>query len=405
MRMLSATLRILFAAQLCAAVLPAETNLLALGAGALPAVEPSTYGGWPAVNLLDDAPGSGWAGREGETGGQVFVFELAAVGTIERFEFDTSCIDGNGRGAKLVRIGVSATSRDAGFTPIAEAALVERQDGQKVAAKSRVAARWVRLELVGNHGDAQWIELCSFRGYGQGQSPEAIGDLSGTYKTDYGDFHVRAQGSALRGCYEHDSGLLDGSIDGRVMRITWQEAGGPDDSGPAVMVFSPDGKGFRGVWWRGTDRDTRPAGVWNGTRKSNAVGSCPHWSGSVGGEIERELAASGRARVYGIEFDVDSATLRSASKVVLDDVARALGEHPDWRLSIEGHTDASGTAAHNQELSERRAAAVVTYLAAHGAGASRLSSAGFGASRAIAANATELGRARNRRVEIVRNGN
>nr|HPK66330.1 OmpA family protein [Thermoanaerobaculia bacterium] len=58
--------------------------------------------------------------------------------------------------------------------------------------------------------------------------------------------------------------------------------------------------------------------------------------------------------------------------------------------------------AHNQKLSEARAAAVRDYLTAHGVAASRLTSAGFGASQPVADNATELGRARNRRVEIVR---
>jgi outer membrane protein OmpA-like peptidoglycan-associated protein len=386
------------------AAVSAETNLLALAAGALPVVEPPSYGSWPAVQLLDDAPGSGWAGNDGTTGGQAFVFELADPATLERFEFDTSCIDGDGRGAKGVRVAVSATSRDAGFEPVAEASLADREDGQKVPATRRIEGRWVRLEIVGNHGDAQWVELCSFRGFGKRPAPPPIADVSGTYTTDYGDFHVRAQGSALRGCYEHDAGLLSGSIEGRVMRITWQENGGPHDNGPAILVFGADGKAFRGLWWNATDRDSRPAGEWKGAKKSAAVGSCPHWSGSVGGEIERELAATGRARVYGIEFDVDSATLRVESRAVLDDVARALAEHPDWKLSVEGHTDASGAAAHNQDLSERRAAAVVAYLSAHGAGAQRLTSAGFGATRAVADNATELGRARNRRVEIVRTG-
>jgi len=379
-----------------------ETNLLALGAGALAVVEPSTFGGWPVVALLDDAPGSGWAGVEGEVRGQLFVFELAAVGTIERFEFDTSCIDGDGRAAKGVRLSVSTTARDSGFTPVAETELAERRDGQTIALKARVPARWVRLEIVGNHGDSAWVELCSLRGYGGRTTAEKLPDVSGTYETDYGDFHVLAQGAALRGCYEYDGGLLTGSVDGRVMRITWQENGGAEDNGPAVMTFARDGGSFRGFWWHHTDENAPVAGQWNGKRKSKTVGSCPHWSGSIGGEVERALVAEGRARLYGIEFDLDSATLRPESTPVLDEVVRVVTAHLDWRLAIEGHTDGSGTAVHNQELSERRARAVADYLVAHGAATKGLSSAGFGASRPVGDNATELGRARNRRVEIVR---
>ncbi len=387
-----------------AAPLPAAelVDLLALGAGALPVVEPATYSSWPVVQLLDDNPGSGWASESGQTGGQVFVFELAARATLERFELDTACIDGAGRGAKGVRLAVSDAGPASGFAPVLEAVLADRAAGQRFAAQAKVPGRWVRLEIAGNHGDAKWVELCSLRGYGERPAPSPVGDVSGTYETDYSLFHVRQQGSALVGCYEFDQGILSGSVDGRVMRITWQEAGGPDDSGPAVMVFADGGKSFRGHWWRGSDRGAAPSGVWSGKRVSTAVGSCPHWTGSVGGEVEKALAGAGRARLYGIEFDVDSATIRAESKGVLDDVARALAARTEWRLAVEGHTDATGTAAHNQELSAARAAAVRAYLAAHGIAGDRLRAAGFGATRPVADNSTDLGRARNRRVELVR---
>jgi OOP family OmpA-OmpF porin len=391
----------------CAASFPAaaqETNLLALANGTLPVVEPATYASWPVVNLIDEAGSSGWAGTEAAVGGQAFVFELQAPATIDRFEFGTECIDGDGRGAKRVRVSVSATSAQTGFTTVAEAALAERQESQKVPAKTKVAGRWVRLELVDNHGDTQWIELCSFRGYGARPANVPTLDVAGTYTTDYGDFHLRSQGQALIGCYEHDGGLLSGSVDGRVLRLTWQEEGGPDDAGPAVMVLDPSGKSFTGFWWTGSDKDHGPSGSWDGIKKSAAVGSCPHWGGSVRSEVERQLTQEGRARIYGIEFDVDSATLRASSGAVLDELVKVLTSHADWKVSIEGHTDSSGTAAHNQELSQRRASSVRDYLTAHGITAPRLTASGFGATRPIGDNATELGRARNRRVEVVKGG-
>jgi outer membrane protein OmpA-like peptidoglycan-associated protein len=376
-------------------------NLLALGEGALVAVEPESYGGWGPAHLLDDAAGSGWAGVEGATGGQIFVFELAETAILERFEFDQTCLDGDRRGARRVRIAVSIAAKDSGFTTVVEATLAERLDGQRFAPKAEVPARFVRLEVVDNHGDPEWVELCALRGYGERPAATQLGDVSGTYESSYSKFHVRQQGGALLGCYEYNDGVLTGSVSGRVMKLTWSENGG-NSAGPAVMVFSPDARSFRGHWWNGTDRDQAPSGAWDGTRLTKEVGSCPHWSGSVGGEVERALADSGRARLYGIEFDLDSAILRVASKPVLDDVAKALAAHADWKVSIEGHTDSTGTAAHNQQLSEARAAAVREYLAGHGVAAQRLTSAGFGASRPVADNATELGRARNRRVEIAR---
>jgi len=73
-----------------------------------------------------------------------------------------------------------------------------------------------------------------------------------------------------------------------------------------------------------------------------------------------------------------------------------------WKLTIEGHTDSSGAAAHNQALSEQRAASVKAYLVSQGVDAARLSTAGFGSSHPVADNASELGRAQNRRVELVK---
>lgn len=397
------------AAALCLALLslaplPAAepVDLLALGAGALPVVEPPSYSGWPAVQLLDDDPGSGWASVAGVTGGQRFVFALAGRATLERFELDTACLDGDGRGAKRIRLGVSDTGPGGPFATVLEAALADRRDGQRFPAAAQIAGRWVQFEILDNHGDPEWVELCSLRGYGGPPAPETLGDVSGTYETDYSRFHVRQQGTALVGCYEYDEGLFSGSVEGRVMRIAWQESGGPEDGGPAVMVFAPDGRSFRGHYWHRTDRGRSPDGVWNGTRISDAVGTCPHWSGSVGGEVARALAGAGRARLYGIEFDLDSAVIRRESGAVLEDVARALAAHPEWRLAIEGHTDSTGTAAHNQELSAARAAAVCDALAERGVAAARLRAAGYGAARPVADNATALGRARNRRVEIVR---
>ena len=75
---------------------------------------------------------------------------------------------------------------------------------------------------------------------------------------------------------------------------------------------------------------------------------------------------------------------------------------PDLRLAIEGHTDNAGTPAHNQTLSEARAQAVVANLVGAGIAASRLTAAGFGQSKPVADNATDEGRAQNRRVELVK---
>lgn len=378
------------------------TNLLALQEGTLVVSEAPGYGGWPAVNMIDDAPGSGWASESGRVRDNVFVLEMVAEATLQRFEFDTAEIDGDGRGAREVVVEVSTVSPSAGFTEILRATLADRADGQAFEAARRAPARWVRLTLLGNHGDPEWTELMSFRGLGLRPPPSPpAGDISGTYETTYSRFHLLRQGTALSGCYEYDEGLLTGTVEGRVMKITWQEASGEDDRGPAVMVFSPDGRSFRGSWWHGSDRGRPRDGEWDGQKVSSEVGSCPHWAGSVGAGLARELEATGRARLYGILFDLDSAVIRPESEPVLREVAELLAARPGLRLTIEGHTDASGTDVHNLRLSEHRAEAVRSWLVANGIAASRLATAGFGESRPVADNGTELGRAQNRRVELV----
>jgi len=84
-------------------------------------------------------------------------------------------------------------------------------------------------------------------------------------------------------------------------------------------------------------------------------------------------------------------------------VADLLGRHPDWTLAIEGHTDSVGDPASNLRLSERRAAAVRQQLVTqYGVAPARLSAAGRGMSGYVAPNNTLTGRARNRRVDLVR---
>ena len=122
-----------------------------------------------------------------------------------------------------------------------------------------------------------------------------------------------------------------------------------------------------------------------------------------GSGAEGELARRGKLVVHGIYFDFNSDRIRKESDPVLKELGEALARHPDWTLSINGHTDNVGGDAYNQGLSQRRAAAVVRALVdRHGIAAGRLRSAGFGASSPIEPNDTPEGRARNRRVELVR---
>ena len=96
------------------------------------------------------------------------------------------------------------------------------------------------------------------------------------------------------------------------------------------------------------------------------------------------------------------ATLRPESETVLAQVASLLNDEPDWKMKIEGHTDSTGTKQANQALSQQRAAAVVAWLVKDGIAASRLTAVGMGDTKPVADNSTDAGRARNRRVELVK---
>jgi len=102
----------------------------------------------------------------------------------------------------------------------------------------------------------------------------------------------------------------------------------------------------------------------------------------------------------GVNFDFDKATIRPDAAPILEEAARAIQEEPSIDVSVEGHTDAIGTDAYNQGLSERRADAVRDRLVELGVSPSRLSARGYGESEPVASNTTDEGRAQNRRVEL-----
>jgi outer membrane protein OmpA-like peptidoglycan-associated protein len=119
--------------------------------------------------------------------------------------------------------------------------------------------------------------------------------------------------------------------------------------------------------------------------------------------MERLLATEKRIDVYGIYFDFNSDRIRKESTPILEEIAGVLDHNPDWKLGIHGHTDSVGGSEYNLELSRRRSEAVRQALVLRfGISSERLTTAGFGAAAPKDSNDTPEGRARNRRVELVR---
>jgi len=101
-----------------------------------------------------------------------------------------------------------------------------------------------------------------------------------------------------------------------------------------------------------------------------------------------------------VTFAVDSTTISPSFQATLDKVASSMQQYPNSLIDIYGHTDSTGSAAYNMDLSKRRADAVARYLEMRGVSAARIQTQGMGENYPVASNDTAEGRALNRRVEI-----
>jgi OmpA-OmpF porin, OOP family len=117
--------------------------------------------------------------------------------------------------------------------------------------------------------------------------------------------------------------------------------------------------------------------------------------------IDLEKIKTGSTAILkNIFFDVDKYDLKDKSLTELQKVIRFLNENPEVKIEISGHTDNSGTAAYNNQLSEKRALSVYSYLKDNGIATSRLKYKGYGSQQPIADNESEEGRMKNRRIEF-----
>jgi len=111
-----------------------------------------------------------------------------------------------------------------GFTEIASVTLNDREDNQSFPVTVDKSGRWVRLTVKNNHGDSEYTELMDFRAYGEQLTKTPLPDVSGTYATNYNDFHLRQEGTSVTGCYEYDEGILNGGIEDRIMNLPgWKQ--------------------------------------------------------------------------------------------------------------------------------------------------------------------------------------
>ena len=148
---------------------------------------------------------------------------------------------------------------------------------------------------------------------------------------------------------------------------------------------------------------TRP-GTYPILVSANAAGSQPAQATvTVAAAMASALATQKRVRIYGIHFDYNSAHIQPQSEPVIAQIAGVMRANPSLRFRIEGYTDSDGGFTYNMNLSQRRAESVVNDLVArYHVARSRLVPRGYGMTNPVASNATDAGKALNRRVELVR---
>jgi outer membrane protein OmpA-like peptidoglycan-associated protein len=140
-----------------------------------------------------------------------------------------------------------------------------------------------------------------------------------------------------------------------------------------------------------------------GSGSPNATGAAGDSSGAKA--LEEALLRDKKVDVYSIYFSFNSDVIRDESQPTIKYIAEVLRRHPDWKLQVNGHTDGVGGDQFNLDLSKRRAAAVKTALVKqYEINADRLVTSGYGKSQPKDTNDTLEGRARNRRVELIKVG-
>ncbi|MEM9023693.1 MAG: OmpA family protein [Bacteroidota bacterium] len=166
--------------------------------------------------------------------------------------------------------------------------------------------------------------------------------------------------------------------------------------------------GTKGAYYHIDDVLVRPATAGEAVSAPPRESTCPQLkalptrSTTTENDLTEVQFETGKTiQLNNIFFDIDKAVLLPASIAELDKLVHSMYNYPYMEIEINGHTDNTGSDAHNQSLSAARAKAVVDYLIKHKISASRMTHQGFGSSKPIGSNDTDAGRQQNRRVEMV----
>lgn len=219
-------------------------------------------------------------------------------------------------------------------------------------------------------------------------------------------------GFGVGGAVGNIAGAGAGIASGALLGAIFCEAGGPAPAPAAeeqAGYFWPDDQDRDGVLDRDDKCPFTPDGVavnsdgcppdTDGDGVPDYLDKCPDTP--KGDVVDTDGCSRTLVTLRDVHFAFDSAQLTGEAKSILDAAVPAINANPSDSISVEGHTDSTGSDAYNSQLSQRRARSVAEYLAAHGVTASRLNAVGKGESHPVSTNDTAEGRAQNRRVEIL----
>ncbi|OAN99024.1 hypothetical protein A8B75_19445 [Sphingomonadales bacterium EhC05] len=382
-------------------------DYLTYGSGAFPVRFDKDTQGTVTAAVLDGRLGYASVSRS-PTGPEqpiTITVELPAETKFAKFGVPPQSKFGCCRGTHISTVTVegSNSSPDEGYVKLTSFQVEPNvyEENQLFPASQKPSVRWLRITLEGRQvpdpEDYRGTTFIDLFGYGT-QAPVKVGanHFTGRWLTGGGAsgengnrIELIQDGALVTGCGTGGGAkfIISGGVENGLLKYVVSS-----DTVPVVAVINSENQISGAMIGRSYGRLIGEPG---GAPTSCTPGAEPP-PNPVGTALDQCRAAI----VYGINFDVDSDTIRRDAEPALNQIRVALASRPTMNIVIEGHTDSDATDQYNLDLSQRRAESVVAWLSDNGVSAEAITALGKGEAEPIADNGTLAGKASNRRVEV-----